>query len=251
MRFIFIALISIALGSFSLSSRAFNNDSLWLPKRFEHFRPLLVSAALDLEVSERCAKVISGEMSRAHSTPSMPAFVVVCKDHNNRSYTTVVKKSTDELPKDEGEEGSDESEGGVINAASDGAVIDVLDSEKLRQALSGQALPEEDLIKKDLSEKEKVVTDTLVKEKVERVEVINTSINAKTQQVCEARLQAEVALFLQDVLVTKQTVVQSDNHEVQLSEFSGRLLASDETAVFVSRCYQYNAKRVNFSLKPV
>ena len=81
-------------------------------------------------------------------------------------------------------------------------------------------------------------------------EIIVTSINPKTQQACQVRLQTEAALFLQDVVVIKETVVRADNHEVQLTELSGRL-ASDERVVFVSRCYQYNTKRLHFILKPV
>lgn len=63
-----------------------NPDRLWLPlSQSEYQRQLLQAADIAL-ASERCTEVLRGQLDQAASTPELPAFAIVCRDENRRTY---------------------------------------------------------------------------------------------------------------------------------------------------------------------
>jgi len=226
------ALLSVALilavMFFSLPAHSFSQDTLWLPKRFEHLRPLLVEAAIEMENTQNCVKVINGEMSRVHSTPSEPAFIITCKNYKNRSYTEIVKRSIDELP-DSGDSDSDKEE--MIDASMDGAVIDVKDIDGINDALSGK--PSE-----------------TAKPQMEQVgeSAISSVTGAEAEKVCQQRWKNETA-FLQDVTLDGSGTSQQSSMTVYKTDFQG-VLNNGSRRAFMSQCYQDEKGRVHFKMMP-
>lgn len=83
---LFIAPALASLLMISSLAQAVDANKIWLPKSFSHVRPKLLAAANDAEQTERCVKVISGEMISRKNTADNYYFVITCRDAQRRSY---------------------------------------------------------------------------------------------------------------------------------------------------------------------
>lgn len=82
----FVALVLANLTVVSPLARAVDANKVWLPKSFNYVRPKLLAAANEAEQTERCVKVISGEMISRKNTDEHYYFVITCRDAQHRSY---------------------------------------------------------------------------------------------------------------------------------------------------------------------
>lgn len=99
------------------SIEAVDSRALWLPKKYNDARPLLMNVAQQAEKDERCIVVIAGEMIVSKSTERDYYFVVTCRDSLKRSYNLsyVVQKKggVSELLEEQRSSKSAVKEGGV------------------------------------------------------------------------------------------------------------------------------------------
>lgn len=82
----FVTLTLASLLLVSPLAQAVDANKIWLPKSFSHVRPKLLAAANQAEQTERCVKVISGEMISRKNTDENFYFVITCRDAQHRSY---------------------------------------------------------------------------------------------------------------------------------------------------------------------
>jgi hypothetical protein len=79
------ALMVMALG-LSQSAWAVDESSIWLPKRYSDIKPKLLAAAREAEKTERCIKVVAGEMIVGKNTEAYFYFVITCRDKDLKTY---------------------------------------------------------------------------------------------------------------------------------------------------------------------
>lgn len=66
--------------------RALDRERLWLPKKYQHAMPSLVSAAELAEASPRCQEVVAGKMLQGRGAPGALLLVVTCRDEAGTTY---------------------------------------------------------------------------------------------------------------------------------------------------------------------
>ncbi|WP_339067266.1 hypothetical protein [Teredinibacter turnerae] len=65
---------------------AVDESRLWLPLKYQKYYLQLKTEAERAELSDRCVKVIRGELNFSKSTPSNPVFSIICRDQAGKSY---------------------------------------------------------------------------------------------------------------------------------------------------------------------
>lgn len=92
-------LIWVLLGLLSVSSgvRSFSDSSLWLPGAYQKLAPELRQAALKLEQTERCVKVLRGSLHDSTKSLDEAVFLLVCRDENRQTYSALANAQTLEL----------------------------------------------------------------------------------------------------------------------------------------------------------
>lgn len=83
----------IALPSVSWSV---DDRDLWLPASYKHLAPEFRKSALKLEDTERCVRVISGQLKQSTASTE-PVFILKCKNRDNKNYVALVNSTTLEI----------------------------------------------------------------------------------------------------------------------------------------------------------
>lgn len=65
---------------------AVDASRIWLPKKYQEIKPKLLDAAREAESSERCMKVVAGEMIVRKNTAEHYYFIVTCRDATFKTY---------------------------------------------------------------------------------------------------------------------------------------------------------------------
>lgn len=70
----------------SATASAVDDNRLWLPLKYQKYFLQLKAEAEAAEASEKCVEVLQGQLDVDTTTPDIPAFNIVCRDRNGRSY---------------------------------------------------------------------------------------------------------------------------------------------------------------------
>ncbi len=76
----------LMIWSLSLSVLAVDENRIWLPKKYASAKPKLLATAKEAEATERCNKVVSGEIISRRTTQDHYYFLITCRDENQRTY---------------------------------------------------------------------------------------------------------------------------------------------------------------------
>jgi len=68
------------------SALAVDANRIWLPKKYNSVKPKLMAAAIEAEKTDRCVKVIAGEMITRKNTEDHFYFMITCRDQNRITY---------------------------------------------------------------------------------------------------------------------------------------------------------------------
>lgn len=80
------------------SASVLSEANLWLPPRYKEHLPQLEEAAAKVAGTERCQKVVRGELLESKSTTGKPVFRIICRDEKVKTYVTLIDGVTfDEL----------------------------------------------------------------------------------------------------------------------------------------------------------
>lgn len=78
-------------------SWAVDDLDLWLPSSMNSLMPQLRRAALTVEETEECSKVMQGGIYEPSRKAEVPLFRMLCRDANRRSYAVLVNSQTLEI----------------------------------------------------------------------------------------------------------------------------------------------------------
>lgn len=73
----------------SVSAQAVNPDLLWLPKSYKYLTNRLQDAAIMMEESPRCQKVLGGKLHEGKSSAEKPHFTISCRDDKGVKYNEI------------------------------------------------------------------------------------------------------------------------------------------------------------------
>ncbi|MFA7554033.1 MAG: hypothetical protein WCY88_07265 [Spongiibacteraceae bacterium] len=74
--------------SLQVSSTVFavEQSTVWLPKKYRALKPQLLSTAVLAEKTDRCIKVVGGEMIVSKNTEDYYYFIITCRDQSASTY---------------------------------------------------------------------------------------------------------------------------------------------------------------------
>lgn len=81
-KFILVAVLAFN-GSVAFSV---SEENVWVPKRYTVAKHKLLSTAVEAERTERCERVILGEMSVEKTSDDFYYFIITCRDKARKSY---------------------------------------------------------------------------------------------------------------------------------------------------------------------
>lgn len=76
----------LSMLTISSVASAVDESRLWLPLKYQKYYLQLKTEAERAELSDRCVKVIRGELNFSKSTPGNPVFSIICRDQAGKSY---------------------------------------------------------------------------------------------------------------------------------------------------------------------
>lgn len=88
------ALFFVVLAMTSPRTLAVEDLDLWLPASARDLMPQLRKAALAVEATEECAKLMQAGLYEASRKAEVPLFLMLCRDADRRSYAVLVNSQT-------------------------------------------------------------------------------------------------------------------------------------------------------------
>ncbi|GAA5316286.1 MAG: hypothetical protein AseanaTS_14900 [Candidatus Pelagadaptatus aseana] len=79
------------------TSWAVNDLDLWLPSSMRDLMPQLRKAALAVEATEECSKLMQAGLYEPSRKAEVPKFRMLCRDANRRSYAVLVNSQSLEI----------------------------------------------------------------------------------------------------------------------------------------------------------
>ena len=73
---------------------AFDQRALWLPSSYKKLAPELRQAALKAEATDQCVKLIRASLHESTTGLDQAAFLLVCKDSNNKTFPIIADANT-------------------------------------------------------------------------------------------------------------------------------------------------------------
>ncbi|MBR9911858.1 MAG: hypothetical protein GYB33_16055 [Gammaproteobacteria bacterium] len=79
---------------YAAAPAALDNNALWLPAKYQKLQPKLRQAALKLEATDRCDRLLRGSLHESSQGLDGAVFLLVCRDTEFKTYAVLADANT-------------------------------------------------------------------------------------------------------------------------------------------------------------